>query len=213
MAARREPGVDTATIAATSTTKGVAMARGRLATLAVAGAVLCASAAAFAASGDESALLVKGGEAPGYKAGKRARSTDVQAFVVSTGAPASQRGALLRHYVSEGFVAASSEPLTGAGGAGGVSTVLRFRTAAGAKKEQAYALTRIGPQRFAVPGVPGAKGAWVRDDQGAAADVVWTEGACVALIGDYVPGVTIPATTPLVTAAKAIVKRTHGACG
>ena len=63
---------------------------------------------------------------------------------------------------------------------------------------------------FAVPGVPGAKGLLEDSpDEGDNAGVVWVQGRCVLIIGDLAVSGTA-ATTPLVSAARSVLRRCSG---
>jgi hypothetical protein len=111
------------------------------------------------------------------------------------------------------------ETTSGSEGLDGASGVLVLASA-GAAQAKARALLRapvgggFSARGFAVPGVPGAKGLLEDSpDEGDNAGVVWVQGRCVLIIGDLAVSGTA-ATTPLVSAAQAVYKRTRGlTCG
>jgi hypothetical protein len=101
----------------------------------------------------------------------------------------------------------------------GVSSVLLFETAAGARAWMAYetsddALRHQIPngkfEPFLVPDVPGAHG-WTGPDLhgNAIGNVYWTQGRCMMVISLETGG---PRVEPLSAGAKAIYKRTGGSC-
>ena len=111
------------------------------------------------------------------------------------------------------------ETTNGSEGLEGASGVMVLSSAAAAEaKERELLRAPVGggysARAFAVPGVPGAKGLLEDSpDQGDNAGVVWVQGRCVLIIGDLAVSGTA-ATTPLVSAAQVVYKRTRGlVCG
>ena len=107
------------------------------------------------------------------------------------------------------------EATTGSDGLTGASGVMVLGSAAAAEaKVRELLRAPVGngysAEAFAVPGVPGAKGL-LQDspDNGDNAGVVWVQGRCVLIIGDYAVSGTAQ-TTPLVSAAQAVYGRTRG---
>jgi hypothetical protein len=106
--------------------------------------------------------------------------------------------------------------LTGPSDAAGVSNVSLFTTEDGATRELEYMKSNIGKdssgadnfERFDVPGVPTATG-WTYDKPGGskAADVYWSQGRCVMVLGSEPPSVD-----RLRSGVKAIYERTEGRC-
>jgi hypothetical protein len=98
----------------------------------------------------------------------------------------------------------------------GVSWAMQLGSASAAAREEAAELNEFasGPQapanttRFTIPGVPSAHG-WVFPN--ADANVLFTEGPCVILVGDDLT--TSDNKLPVVAAAHAIWTRTHGKPG
>jgi hypothetical protein len=98
----------------------------------------------------------------------------------------------------------------------GVSWVMQLGSPSAATREEATELKEFasGPQaapnttRFTIPGIPSAKG-WVFPD--ADANVLFTEGRCLMLVGDDLT--TSDNKLPVVAAAHAIWTRTHGKPG
>jgi hypothetical protein len=121
----------------------------------------------------------------------------------------------LRH---SGFISTTYQPADGKRGAG-VSSVMLFETAAGAREWMAYEtnIQTIQQQipdarikRFRVPDVPGANG-WTGPDLhgNAIGQVYWTQGRCMMLIGLEVEG---PRVERLSAGARAVYERTGGTC-
>ncbi len=116
-------------------------------------------------------------------------------------------------YLSTTYVTAQGEA------SAGVSSVLLFETAAGARDWMAYETSReaiqhqipgVDIERFRVPGVPGAEG-WTGPDLhgNAIGHVYWTQGRCMLLIGLEVEG---PRVERLSAAVQSIFERTGGTC-
>jgi hypothetical protein len=117
-----------------------------------------------------------------------------------------------------GYISTTHQPAEGDRSAG-VSSVLLFETAAGARDWMAFETSDEVIQhqipgakikRFQVPGVPGASG-WTGPDLhgNAIGHVYWTQGRCMMLVGLEVEG---PRVEPLSAGAEAIYERTGGTC-
>jgi hypothetical protein len=98
-----------------------------------------------------------------------------------------------------------------------------LRSPAVAAKELAYELkSDIAAQgksatihRFAIAGVPGAVGftATEHHHPGGASNVLWREGSCVLLVGDFLPhGSSVALTAPVTAGTLAVDRRTAGSC-
>ncbi len=118
-----------------------------------------------------------------------------------------------------GFVSITFQPLSGDDGNAGVTTVLLFETAEGARDWLEYETSDEGidsmvpgakPKRFTVPGVPGARG-WTGRDRhdNPIGHVFWVQGRCEMLLGNEGEGDFVK---PLSIGAKAIYDRTKGVC-
>ncbi len=117
-----------------------------------------------------------------------------------------------------GYISTTYQPADGNRGAG-VSSILLFKTEAGARDWMAYETSdeAIHDQipdtkitRFKVPDVPGANGWTGTDLHGyAIGHVYWTQGRCMMLVGLEVEG---PRVERLSAGAKAIYERTGGTC-
>ena len=98
----------------------------------------------------------------------------------------------------------------------GVSWAMQLGSATGAAREEATELKEFSssPQappnttRFAIPGIPSAEG-WVFPE--ADANVLFTEGRCLMLVGDDLT--TSDNKLPVIAAAHDIWTRTHGKSG
>ncbi len=123
-----------------------------------------------------------------------------------------------RHLEHSGYISTTYQPAEGRNGAG-VSSVMVFKTAAGAREWMAYETSLDGIQqqipdakikRFEVAEVPGANG-WTGPDLhgNAIGQVYWTQGRCMMLIGLEVEG---PRIERLSAGVKAIYERTGGTC-
>ncbi len=118
-----------------------------------------------------------------------------------------------------GFISITFQPLSGDHNTAGVSTILVFKTAEGAREWLEYETSDEGidsmvpganPRRFTVPDVPGARGWTGRDRHGnPIGHVFWAQGRCEMLIGNEGK---IPFVKPLSKGARAIYQRTQGQC-
>jgi hypothetical protein len=118
-----------------------------------------------------------------------------------------------------GYISTTYQPAEGARSSG-VSSILLFKTEAGARDWMAYetsdeAIHHQLPdstiKRFEIPDVPGAHG-WTGPDLhgNPIGQLYWTQGRCMMLIGlEVVEG---PRVAPLAAGAKAIYERTDGKC-
>jgi hypothetical protein len=127
--------------------------------------------------------------------------------------PADEAKPEIARYKAEGFRKAAYENFTGPKNANGVSNAIVFATEAGARDDQNTVLHPVGKsKRFTVKGIPGGRGFTQGDAKhGNAADVVWVQGRCTMVIGEFVPTGTVR-RGPLVTAARAVYHRTRGRC-
>ncbi len=109
------------------------------------------------------------------------------------------------------------------GGGNGISYVLQFAAASGARREQSLQLQNepggLGgqPLRFPVPGVPGSEGFGVRAVGGGQGDanVLFREGRCLLLVGDLSTPHPKSYEQAVIAGVQAIYARTaghHGAC-
>jgi hypothetical protein len=161
-------------------------------------------------------FLVRSGEEPGFTPRSSRTVGSVKGWLSGTGEPPQQVKADAKRYTAEGFVAAAFEHTTPSGGGDGVSNVIEFASASGARHEMSYLMGPAGPgpppRPFAVVGIPEAGGTRGTFPQGGSfADLVWVEGRCTLLVGESVPSTPAP-TQPLISGAKAIYRRTAGAC-
>jgi hypothetical protein len=118
-----------------------------------------------------------------------------------------------------GFISITFQPLSGDDHNAGVSTVLVFKTAEGARDWLEYETSDEGidsavpgakPKRFAVRGVPGARGWTGRDRHGnPIGHVFWVQGRCEMVLGNEGEGAFVE---PLSIGVKAVYERTKGVC-
>ena len=107
---------------------------------------------------------------------------------------------------------------TGSSQGQGVSTAIVLGSASAAAREQAAQLRDAylpassggAVTRFTVSGVPSAQGYTYPDGHPPDANIVFTEGRCVMLVGDQLSTDVKP---PVVAAVRAIWARTHGKPG
>ena len=111
------------------------------------------------------------------------------------------------------------QPLSGDDGSGGVTTVLLFKTAEGARDWLEFETSDEGidsmvpgakPKRFKVPGVPGARG-WTGRDRhdNPIGHGFWVQGRCEMVLGNEGEGDYVK---PISIGVKAIYDRTKGMC-
>lgn len=157
-------------------------------------------------------FMVRSGEEPGFTPRSPRVAGSVHAWVSGTGEPPQLAAVDTKRYTAEGFVAAVSEHTTPNGGGDGISNVIEFATSTGARHEMTYVLHPPGSTTtFTVPGIPDARGVKGTNPGGSAADLVWVQGRCTLDVGESVSNPTAP-TKPLITAAKAVYRRTGGTC-
>lgn len=166
-----------------------------------------------AAKADLESFLMRNGEEPGFRRVEQPQTiTGVEELGSAGFTPADARR--LRGY---GFVATAFQPTEGARNAG-VTAVDLFATAQGARRSMAHevrpstirALGNVLSGRFAVEGVPGARGWTGRDQHGnRIGHVLWVQGRCFFILGNEGRG---PLAGPLSTGARAIHQRTNGQC-
>ncbi len=142
----------------------------------------------------------------------------VQSPQTDTGEPFDLPEAGAKLLKRSGYISTTYQPADGNNGAG-VSSVLLFKTAAGARDWMAYEISDAALKaqlpdsklkRFKVTGLPGATG-WTGPDLhgNSIGQIYWTQGRCMMTIGLEVEG---PRVERLTTGAKAIYKRTGGTC-
>jgi hypothetical protein len=157
------------------------------------------------------AYLVRGHEETGMQPTGRATVYRTAAQWTSNGTP--NAAAEDQRLAQEGF-----RDVTSVQTSQGVSWAMELGSAAAAAREKAAELHEFayGPgaptttTRFTIPGIPSADG-WVFPN--ADANVLFTEGRCLMLVGDDLT--TTDNKLPVVAAAHAIWARTHaspGAC-
>ena len=160
-----------------------------------------------------SAYLVRGHEETGLPPTGRATDYLTATQWTSNGVP--NGAAEAKRLAQEGFREAMSVQ-TGSSKGQGVSWVMELGSASAAAREKAaelqeFASTAPGATRFTVAGLPGAEG-WGEPDTDA--NILFTEGRCLMLVGDELAAGSD--NKPVVLAAvHAVWARTHdkpGAC-
>ena len=161
-------------------------------------------------------FLLKDGEEPGFERIGAARSeTGVEAFVLGGDVPDDEAQRLRR----AGFLSFMFQPVGVDGGNAGVTNVHLFKTAQGARDWMKWETSNEGIHRqipdtkidrFAVSGIPGARG-WTGTDLhgNRIGTVFWVQGRCMMVIGNEGEGDFVK---PLSTGATAIYERTKGRC-
>jgi hypothetical protein len=157
--------------------------------------------------------LVRGHEEAGLP--PTARATDYLTATQWTSNGVPNGAAEAKRLAQEGFREAMSVQ-TGSSKGQGVSWVMELGSASAAAREKAaelqeFASTAPGATRFTVAGFPGAEG-WGQPDTDA--NILFTEGRCLMLVGDELAAGSD--NKPVVLAAvRAVWARTHdkpGAC-
>lgn len=193
---------------------------GILAATATAG---CMTAFALAA-GPLQSYLVRRGEQTGFAPhGRPSAYRTARAFLASGGEKGSRLNKDAARLSGDGFTHAVVEQTTylaAPANGGGLSWVIELGSPGSARSEQRVLLhqdtagqgKRAMIHRFGVAGVPGATGWTVKLQtlSGTAANVLFTEGRCLLLVGDAVPHGD-PAA-PARAGTKAIYRRTQGSC-
>jgi hypothetical protein len=134
-------------------------------------------------------FLMQAGEEPGFEPVEEPRMDHgVQSLAGGFSADEVER---LRR---AGFISITFQPLSGDDHNAGVTTVLLFKTAEGARDWLEYETSDEGidsavpgpiPKRFTVRGVPGARGWTGRDrHENPIGHVFWVQGRCEMVIGD-----------------------------
>lgn len=160
-----------------------------------------------------SAYLVHGNEETGLPPTGQVTHYLTATQWTSTGAPNAATEA--KRLSQEGF----REVLdvhTGSAKGQGISWVTQLASASAAAREKAAELQEYasapdapGVTRFTVAGVPGAEG-WTQPDTDA--NILFTEGRCVMLVGDELTSPT-DNEPPVRAAVQAVWERTHGKPG
>jgi hypothetical protein len=216
---------------------GTSPGRGRLAArhfaaawgaLALAGLVLPAlpalglgvSAAGAVSSSSLSQFLLKSDEMPGYTVGGHPSTVTTPAGLLEGGSlTKSQRKSAISTLQKAGFVKAVEQSAKGSNTNEGLSLVMQFSTAAGAKSAAALFLHiaktgQAGSKPFNVAGVPGAKGVTVTGSAGGSANAYWTAGNCAFGSGVYDGTATSAkaAASPVQAGIKSQAKRVGSTC-
>ena len=148
-----------------------------------------AAAKAQPAKVDVERFLMQAGEEPGFDPVEAPR-TDHGVQSLAGGFAADEVERLRR----AGFISITFQPLSGDDHNAGVTTVLLFKTAEGARDWLEYETSDEGidsmvpgakPKRFTVRGVPGARGWTGRDRHGnPIGHVFWVQGRCEMVLGN-----------------------------
>ena len=164
---------------------------------------------------DLTAFLIGDNEEPGLRLeGSPTPDNDLESFARNNGLSETATD-LLRSSGFEGFV---FQQLSGTK-ADGVSNVMLFETAEGAKAWMAYdqseesindQLPGVKVGRFSASGIPGSAG-WTAPISGLdpVANLAWVQGRCVLVLGNQGPG---KLTDAVAAGAEALYRRTKGEC-
>lgn len=180
-------------------------------------AVVCAACGSASQSSTSqlplSAYLVRGHEETGLQPTGRATHYLSATQWTSNGVP--NAAAEEMRLAQEGFREAMSVQ-TGSTKGQGVSWAMQLGSASAAAREKAAELQEFahgpgapGATRFTIPGVPSAEG-WTVPSQ--VANILFTEGRCLMLVGDQLASAT-DNKPPVVAAVRAVWAHTHGKPG
>ncbi len=184
---------------------------------------LCLGASAGAAASPLSKFLLKSGEQTGYTvSGHPTIASTAAGFIEGGPFTASQAANAIRTLKHAGFIKAVEEGDNGAGNREGFSSVLEFKSAAGAKTAAALFLNlaktgqagQATATGFTVPGVVGASGVTELGSSGASVNAYWSGGSCAFGSGLYDSTATSAsaATAPVVAGIKAQFARVGASC-
>ena len=164
-----------------------------------------------ATAGLERFLLARG-EEPGYRPGGPVEKLSSAEEFAARG-PRPQADA--RRLRDEGFVSFVRRPLEGKEGPG-VTSLLLFRSAAGARREAAAERRNLDVEfrgwkvkRFDVSGVPGAFGSTATKPGQRVGNVTWVEGRCTMTLGNADASSFV---APLTAGVRAVHRRVAGRC-
>jgi hypothetical protein len=197
---------------------------------AVAAAIIVSGLAASIASAAtaSSPLLVQPGEMPGFASAK------VQHFSAKTAAryvhsvleekPSPRARRKVERLNAEGFREGVVELLSVShSGAEALSEALVLGSAEFAKRQQREKFTMVSRElhkhgrviRFTAPGIPGSIGVAlvVRGKAGGAANLFFTSGSCLFIVGDALGhGKVTQLKAPVIDGAEAVYRRSQAAC-
>ncbi len=155
-------------------------------------------------------------ELPGFTGQPPTPDTSISQWELDTQVPSAQQPADKRRLRREGFLQGVSENLSD-GGTPGLSVVEQFRTAQGARSENAFGLVQfkhaIATQgkytEFAVPGIPGALGYGVLGGGGGGINVSFAKGPYAYTVGEVLgaQGSVKTSIADLVAAARHLYRR------
>lgn len=177
---------------------------------------------ALAATGI-SHYLLHTGEQPGFTVtGRPLVARTVAASVRDLQLKGRQAKTVTELLTRGGFAGSAQEHLVASGGRQGFSLVAALHRTGGPSRVRDYLLANAVKDqsgrvtRFAVRGVPSARGVTAVDGVLATSNVYWTEGRCVFGSGLFLPVATgrsvAEINAPVIAGLKAQRARTHGRC-
>ena len=163
---------------------------------------------------DYTRFLMRDGEQPGFRRAESVVTEEADTFAENAGLTKAE----LSRMRSAGMGVGTYQPTEGPKSRG-VTSVTLFASAQGARQwlaqeqRESY-IRRHMPsggklRRFAVPGIPGARGWTASKDGHTVGNIFWVQGRCLMILGHETSG---PFDGPLATGAHAIYKRTKGQC-
>lgn len=192
-------------------------------TIGMAGAIAPTPAAAQTATPNVAALLLHSGEMPGFDPTGSPQTWTGAAQYVSqalqeTGKKAS---ADLKRFTDAGLIATAWGNLSGPGGDSGANEVWFLKSSAAARRlgSWLYASTAASGRQTAgstvhafKAGIVGGKAYTISNSEGSANDVYFAHGRCVFFVGDSVSSSSPESPSVVVSASKAVEKRTSATC-
>jgi len=159
-------------------------------------------------------FLMRDGEQPGFRRVESVVTEEAETFAENAGLTKAELSRMRRAGMGPGTYQPTEGP-----DSRGVTSVTLFASAQGARQWMAQEqrenyIRRHMPgggelRRFAVPGIPGARGWTTSKDGHIVGNIFWVEGRCLMILGNEGPG---GFDGPLATGAHAIYQRTKGQC-
>ncbi len=194
-----------------------------LITIGMAGGVAPTPASAQTATPNVGALLVRSGEMPGFEPTGSPQTWTGAAQYVSQGLQETGKKASadLKEFTDAGLIATAWGNLSGPGGDSGANEVWYLKSSAAARRLGWWLYASTAASGRQTPGstlhtfkagIAGGKAYTISNSQGSANDVYFAHGRCVFFVGDSVSSSPAESPSVVVSASKAVEKRTSATC-